>query len=433
MNKRSPNNYQHGSSSLLMAFAVVVLLGMAALAIDGGMLYLQRRMAQNAADAASLAGALAIAQGYGSDQIEYIVLERSKENGFDYAETNTTVVVNWPPHFPSPFAGNSNYIQVVITGHVDSAFAHFVYSGPLAVTVEAVAHARVHEDLAPGYAIFGASLDECRTLSFDGTPTLELTGGGSIVSNSNASCGCDATGGSGVKDGSAEVTVFQGGNIMIAGCWQHNGESGSVSPIPVTGLPQQSVPAPPIPDCSDLDDYGAVLVKNVETVLPGVYESLTFTSQSIATMSPGLYCINGKNEDNWGFQTIGQAKLIGDGVMIYLMEDAGGFSTSGGSQIYVNASDTLTDASGNEWTGMLIYLHPENSNDVILTGTSDSWYVGTIYALSSHCSGEGTDGGVALNTQLICDTIRITGTGDIDINYDMSKNYHLPDAVELTN
>ncbi len=433
MNKQSPNNFQHGSSSLLMAFAVVVLLGMAALAIDGGMLYLQRRMAQNAADAASLAGALAIAQGYGGAQIEYIVIERSKENGFDNADSNTAVVVNWPPHFPSPFAGNSNYIQVVITGHVDSAFAHFVYSGPLAVTVEAVAHARVHEDLAPGYAIFGASLDECRTLSFDGTPTLELTGGGSMVSNSNASCGCDDTGGSGVKDGSAEVTVFHGGNIMIAGCWQHNGESGSISPIPVTGLPQQSVPAPPIPDCSDLDDYGAVLVKNVETVLPGVYESLTFTSQSIATMSPGLYCINGKNESNWGFQTIGQAKLIGDGVMIYLMEDAGGFSTSGGSQIYVNASDTLTDASGNDWTGMLIYLHPENSNEVILTGTSDSWYVGSIYALASHCSGEGTDGGVALNTQLICDTIRITGTGDIDINYDMSKNYHLPDAVELTN
>jgi hypothetical protein len=416
-----------------MAFAVVVLIGMAALAIDGGMLYLQRRMAQNAADAASLVGALAIAQGYGSDQIEYIASERASENGFDASGPETSVVVNWPPVFPSPYAGNSNYIQVSITRNIASAFAHFVYSGPLAVTVEAVAHARVHEDLAPGYAIFGASLDECRTLSFDGTPTLELTGGGSIVSNSNASCGCDATGGSGVKDGSASVTVYHGGNIMIAGCWQHNGESGSISPIPVTGLPQQSVPAPPIPDCSDLDDYGALQVKNVETILPGMYESLTFTSQSITTMSPGLYCIYGKNESNWGFQTIGQAKLFGDGVMIYLMEEAGGFSSSGGSQIFVNASDSLTDASGNEWAGMLIYLHPGNSSEVILTGTSDSWYVGSIYALASHCTGQGTDGGVALQTQLICDTIRITGTGDIDINYDMSKNYHLPDAVELTN
>ncbi len=433
MNKQSPINGQQGSSSLLMAFAVIVLLGMAALAIDGGMLYLQRRMAQNAADAASLAGALAIAQGYGSDQIEYIVFERAKDNGFDASGSETSVVVNWPPISPSPYAGNSNYIQVSITENIASAFAHFVYSGPLAVTVEAVAHARVHEDLAPGYAIFGASLDECRTLSFDGTPTLELTGGGSIVSNSNASCGCDATGGSGVKDGSAEVTVYHGGNIMIAGCWQHNGDSGSISPIPVTGLPQQSVPAPPIPDCSDLDDYGEVRVKNFETILPGKYESLSFTSQSIATMSPGLYCIYGKNESNWGFQTIGQAKLFGDGVMIYLMEEAGGFSSSGGSQILVNASDTLTDASGNEWAGMLIYLHPGNSSEVILTGTSDSWYVGSIYALASPCTGQGTDGGVALQTQLICDTIRITGTGDIDINYDMSKNYHLPDAVELTN
>jgi hypothetical protein len=428
-----PKTLERGSSALLIAFGLVVLLGFAALAIDGGMLYVERRFAQSAADSASLTGALALTQGYTGAQLEYIILESAKENGFDNADPGTTVVVNWPPVPPNPYAGNSNYIQVSVTGTVNSSFAHFVYSGPLEVTVEAVAHARIHEDLAPGYAIFGANLDACRTLRFDGTPTLDLTGGGSIVSNSNANCGCDASGGSGVKDGSGEITVYEGGDIKVAGCWQHNGGSGSVSPIPVTGFPQQSLPEPPLPDCSELEDYGEVKVKSVETILPGKYDSLTLTSQAIVTMTPGMYCISGKNDSNWGFQSIGQATIFGDGVMIYLMKEAGGFSSSGGSQIYVNASDLLTDPSGNDWAGMLIYLHPENSNEVILTGTSDSWYEGSIFAFDSHCTAQGTDGGIALRTQLICDTIRITGTGDIDVDYDMSKNYHLPDAVELTN
>ncbi|MGI9147324.1 MAG: pilus assembly protein TadG-related protein, partial [Chloroflexota bacterium] len=42
---------------LFALFASLVLLPLAALTLDGGTLYLQRRTAQNAADAAALAGA----------------------------------------------------------------------------------------------------------------------------------------------------------------------------------------------------------------------------------------------------------------------------------------------------------------------------------------------------------------------------------------
>jgi uncharacterized membrane protein len=174
----SPKMSERGSSLLLIAFGVVVLLGFAALAIDGGMLYVQKRFAQNAADAASLTGALALTQGYSGAQLEYIVRERAKENGFDNDDPDTTIVVNWPPQAPNPYVGNPNYIQVFVTGAMNSAFAHFVYSGPLQVSVEAIAHARLGEDFAPGYAIFAANLSECQTLEFDGNPELVLSGGG---------------------------------------------------------------------------------------------------------------------------------------------------------------------------------------------------------------------------------------------------------------
>jgi uncharacterized membrane protein len=48
---------ERGQALILLVFAVVGLLGFTALAIDGGMIYSDRRIAQNAADAAAVAGA----------------------------------------------------------------------------------------------------------------------------------------------------------------------------------------------------------------------------------------------------------------------------------------------------------------------------------------------------------------------------------------
>lgn len=426
----SPNKLEAGSSILLMAFGVVVLLGFAALAIDGGMLYVQKRSAQNAADAASLTGALAITQGFSGAQLNYIVQEKARENGFDHNDPSTEVVVNWPPQAPSPYVGNPNYIQVVVTSTVNSAFAHFVYSGPLQVSAEAVAHARLGEDFAPGYAIFAKNLDECQTLEFDGNPNLVLTGGGSIYANSKCDC---ASGGAGVMNGDGNVNVMEGGAIKLGGCWVKDGASGTVNPIPLTGLPQQALPQAPIPNCTGLEDFGDVVVKDFETITPGMYESINFSANADATMDPGLYCIYGSGAGGLAFPTLGTARVTGNGVLLYFMENAGGMTTSANSEVHLSASDDLTDNAGNQWAGMLIYIHPNNHENVVLTGTSNSSYIGSVYAPGSYCEAQGTSGSVALQTQLICDTIRLTGTGDIDISYDMEKLYHLPDAVELSN
>ena len=48
------NNSEGGQVLAFLAICFVVLLGFAALAIDGGMVFADRRQAQNAADASSL-------------------------------------------------------------------------------------------------------------------------------------------------------------------------------------------------------------------------------------------------------------------------------------------------------------------------------------------------------------------------------------------
>ena len=49
--------YQHGQAIVLIVVGIVGLIGMTALAIDGGNAYSDRRHAQNAADTAAFAAA----------------------------------------------------------------------------------------------------------------------------------------------------------------------------------------------------------------------------------------------------------------------------------------------------------------------------------------------------------------------------------------
>src|SRR5690348_4544063 len=51
---------QQGQVIVLFAIALIAMLAMFGVAVDGGTLYIQRRTAQNAADAAALAGARAM-------------------------------------------------------------------------------------------------------------------------------------------------------------------------------------------------------------------------------------------------------------------------------------------------------------------------------------------------------------------------------------
>jgi uncharacterized membrane protein len=83
MDRKSLTNRERGQITIIMVFATIALFGAAALAIDGGFLYFQRRAAQSVADDIAMTGALAITKGYSGAQIDTISLERAIQNGFD--------------------------------------------------------------------------------------------------------------------------------------------------------------------------------------------------------------------------------------------------------------------------------------------------------------------------------------------------------------
>jgi uncharacterized membrane protein len=56
MKKIQPKEQEKGQIIILLAVSMVVVMVVAALAVDGGMIYTERRFAQNAADASGFAG-----------------------------------------------------------------------------------------------------------------------------------------------------------------------------------------------------------------------------------------------------------------------------------------------------------------------------------------------------------------------------------------
>jgi hypothetical protein len=432
MNRK--NNHERGQIAVLFMLAVVALLGFAALSIDGGRLYFQKRAAQSAADDAAMTGALAIANGYNSSEIQSIIFNRTKSNGFDNTLDDVAVEVHWPPMAPNPYAGDVNYIQVFITSESPVYFAQLVYKGNLQVSAEAVAHVKPPSGVVPGYAIYGSSDTACKTVWFHGNPNVEVTGGGSIGSNSNAGCGCEPTGGSLVNEGNITVDVLDNGGITAVGCWGNYGASGNLNPEPITPTPQMDtqkiMDVIPIPECGGQPNHGSISFNGPGNMIPGIYENLKFNSGADVTLEPGLYCIYGS--DPYAVTINGGARIVGHGVTFYMMSTSGGWKTNGGAYVELDSPTNLIDPNGNQWAGMLIYRHPDNSSEIILSGNGNSYYEGSIYALGSPCSLLGTSGGVGFQTNVFCDTVDLGGTGDLEIIYNEDLNYKIPAVLDLS-
>ena len=96
---------ESGQVLVILTVGIVVLLGFAALAIDQGSVQIDRRQAQNAADQAALAGALAKYEG---ESCATAVANRASSNG--YADSEEIDV-----QIDCSYGDTGEYVHVVIT------------------------------------------------------------------------------------------------------------------------------------------------------------------------------------------------------------------------------------------------------------------------------------------------------------------------------
>ena len=449
MNEQS--SHERGQVLVLLVLGFVVLLGFTALAVDGGMVYSNRRHAQNASDAASLAGGGVAALYLENHYVDYENWNCTNPNDPIYAKIANAEATGREAAISR--AGSNDYvvdenisdqngvasncgqedaglwidkfldITTTITADTDTAFAHFIYNGPLRNTVTAVTRVRPRSPLAFGNAVVALRTDCPNSntcgVHVDGNSTINVNGGG-VLSNA-----CVVVG------GSVDIDI-NGGAIGCVGdgCYTTNGSPTVDPPTPVIGntpLPSSSYFIPE-PNCDLVQARGS---HGGGTINPGRYSSIRLNSANDElVLRSGLYCLSEDFTINGGSLHTED----GGGVTIFLTE--GDFFVGGSVEVLLSAPPLPEVAPFRNNTcppaipGVLIFLAEGNTSDVSLLGASGSNYIGTVYAPSGTIEAGG--GSLeTINAQLIGDTVFLHGNTEVVVNYENIINYRPPANLEL--
>ena len=428
---------EKGQVMVLLSLVLVGLLGFAALALDGGMLFSDRRHAQNAADSSSLAGASAAAYYMRTHNVNYnafvcgtsgtVYTEATAEiEAINRAASNDYVIdndisdnhgVNVKCEITDMLSYQDKHFDVttMITRDTKSNFAHLVYDGPLRNEVEAVARVYPPAPLAFGKAIIALNEAACSGnkygVIFSGSSQTTVTGGG-VWSN-----GCLTGNGT-----SFTVTVNDGG-VGFAG--SSTGTLTNINPSPAyipSTIPYFSTTIAE-PDCSSLPSR-TVPKSGDATLQAGVYDEIKWTGGAL-TLNPGLYCVTGSKG-----VSISGGSLNGDGVTIFLTK--GGVTINGNvDPVDLRAPEETPDPTP-ALAGVLFYLANGNAGIISVTGNSTSFYLGSVYAPDGDLYFSGSSGtDPTFNTQLIGNNVEVSGGATIDINFNDDENYEKPPYLDL--
>jgi hypothetical protein len=443
INMRTKAN-ENGQVIALLAVSMVVFLGFAALALDGGMIYADRRDAQNGADSASFAGGAAASTTMEALGVYYAIFDCSEfdTSGKEMQQVHSSILTAAIGR-----AGSNNYtidsdisddhgvvatcvdnvnmgayvdkyidINTIITRSSNTSLMHFVYSGQVEGTVDTVVRIRPRTPMAFGHAVVGLNDAACggkNGVVLSGSSITNINGGG-IYSNGCLNC-----------NGGFDATVT-GGFVNYAGETDCNaGHDVSPAPQKTSSLPASSFNAIE-PDCSAVPDHSSTSIGD-GTYSPGVYKEIKMSGNSDSViLQPGLYCL----ERSPKAINISGGTITGDGVTIFIKSTAGDINISG-AVVDLKAPSANPDPSP-AISGMLIYLQAGNTNEVLLTGNGSTYFEGTIYAPDGDIVATGSHGtNPTFNTQLVGWNVDVGGNATVDINFNGAENYGQPPKLDL--
>src|SRR5580704_12927683 len=206
------------SGTVLVMFTVclIVIMGLLALVIDGGLLRAEQIRIQAVADAAALAGARKLYQNYsisnGKDTDGSAgkgCLAIAADNGYANDGTNSTVVVNIPPA-SGRYAGLAGYVEVLITSKQDRCFSNVWSSDSVYVRARAVARGAW---VPVKYSILSLDTGDKGAISIQGNGAFTSSGAGAYI-NSSSSTALLVSGGGTFQVPSVNITGgYSGGGI----------------------------------------------------------------------------------------------------------------------------------------------------------------------------------------------------------------------------
>lgn len=437
---------QRGQALILIALAVVGLVGFTALAIDGGNVFSDRRHSQNASDTAALAAALALARqeanwkSFGAD--------RAISNGYDPADGVSEVDVYLCSELPLTVNGYTltckglpsgadptRYVYVHIKSVVRMLFAPIVGWREVINHTDAVARATVPEVVPwfDGNALVSV-MQGCKNengwnrdpFTIQGNVTNVVKGSGVFV---NSNCSNAFT-----INGASSSTLVTDGPVCVVGGASYN--ASTIDPDPTTGCGSPIDPnlyQLPNPVCSRNGTI-AQNSKGEYVATPGNYSS-SFPNVSPAgtlKLQKGIYCFNNgiSVAGGWTITTDlddgNDHDSTSEGVFFFVPN--GNVTFNGNATINIHAVNTTQDDFPQSFVNYLFYIPPTNQCTATFTGNGGSEFTGTILAPGCHVRLLGNAGGVGLDSQVIGYTLELGGDGNLDLTYNDSNT-----AVTTTN
>lgn len=369
------NGRERGQVIPLVALALAVLMGAAALAVDVGYWRYQQRVEQSAADSAAIAGAGELAYPAAND-VDAAARKDATSNGFtDDAGVSTRVTVTTPPA-SGAYAGNANAVEVVIEKKQPAWFAGAVISGSQWVRVRAVALKNTN-GIYCIYALGG---------------NIDLRGGGRGGITAQA-CGL-ITNQNLVVTGQADVDAALIGYVGSPPGGGSYPEAQPEKSLPVTD------PCPTIPGCAYLADLtanhpsmlhtGCMTFPGPDPLPPGEY---CVQLSGTLHLAPGLFVLD---------QGMASGNVSGTGVTIY-NGGTNGLTYSGNVNVVLSAPTTGPTA------GMVFYQPPSNTASFTKNGAAGTVnFTGGFYAPTSAMTFNGQLPSITL---LVVKSIRMNGGG----------------------
>ncbi len=392
---RRPLADRRGMVLALAAVLTPVVVGVLAMALDAGVLYLQRRQAQSAADAASLAGAYALYNGSNFSTAQSAAVAIARQNGFTIPTSYVTQ--------PKP-----TQIAVKVSSSPPRFFSALWGKGSLTIAASATSQANSGSSGTVPYSTASLILlnpTASGSLYFAGSAQIHTSGG--IQVNSNSPTAVDANNAGGTA---ADINVV-GGYTTSAGGFL----SGKITTgVSLAGDPLSSLTPPSDPGSSTNQDAYMRSYRGwgSYTMNPGQYtSSVSLGNGGTFTMSPGLYYF----KNGVSFTIANGATLSGTGVTIYT-EGGGTINFEGGTTTTLSAPSS----SSNGAIQGVVYMQDRTSSAApnFANGTNVNMN-GTFYAAKASLV---FAGGNLSNfaSQVVVDSLNLSNDAQITVNYSAS-------------
>jgi Flp pilus assembly protein TadG len=396
---------ESGQALILIVLAAVGLFAFAALAIDGGRVFSDRRHAQNAADAAALAASLAYTR---DNAFDGAAMTSATSNGYDGGvkseiTVTSTDIAEGSGLCPGDTAGKD--ITVKIASDVDATFARVIGRNQFTNVVSATARGcgYYNDALFNGNAIVGLKPDTSGDCSFDSGNSnaahWKVTGGG-IFSN-----GCA------YSKNNASVTLDPDQCVTSVGtasgftCSHANQSSQAISyPADVLAI------MPPNPCDGTPGDVG----------LP---------QGSGSQFIDGIYCIS-------DLDALDKKNIVLYNATLYVTDPTFDLKFAGSGGFYG------TPTQSGDYTGYYMVVaynstpcprFTSNKTQVIeWRGNTGGTFYGTVLAPSACIDLRGNADQSAMHSQIIGYIVGSNGNAEVYVSYDADENHHNPVNPSIT-